>query len=127
MRPRGPQRPGTIGQQPTYGLVKHMEIYKLRLSFDPGSGICLWSENEPARNRFGYPVELDSLEIAQSLTKLAEELIARFDTSLDWSDPAGPSLWSGVEREHFRADAAGLPRSLQECLGSGFEIRDCTR
>jgi hypothetical protein len=103
-----------------------MEIYKLRFSFDPDSGICLWSENELARDRFGYPVELDSLEIAPSVKRLAEELIARFDTSLDWSDPAGPSQWSGVEREHFWADAADLLRSLQECLGAGFEIRDGT-
>ncbi|WP_154668217.1 hypothetical protein [Pseudoduganella violaceinigra] len=104
-----------------------MEIYKLRFSFDPDSGICLWSENELARDRFGYPVELDSLEIAPSVKKRAEELITRFDTSLDWSDPAGPSLWSGLEREHFLADAAGLLRSLQECLGAGFEIQDCSR
>jgi len=77
------------GQQPTYEIVSYMEIYKLRFSFDPRSGICLWSENELARDRFGYPVELDSLEIAPSVKKMAEELIERFDTSLDWSDPAG--------------------------------------
>jgi len=104
-----------------------MKVYKLRFGFDPGSGICLWSDNELARDRFGYPVELSSLGIAPSVKKQAEELIARFDTSLDWRDPAGPSLWSAVEREHFRADAADLLRSLQECLGAGFEIRDCTR
>jgi hypothetical protein len=104
-----------------------MEIYKLRFSFDPGSGIRLWSENDLARDSFGYPVELDGLEITPSVKKRAEEQIARFDTSLDWSDPAGPSLWSGLEREHFLADAAGLLRSLQECLGAGFEIQDCSR
>lgn len=103
-----------------------MEIYKLRFSFEPGSGICLWSENELARDRFGYPIELDSLEITQTVKTVADELIARFDTSLDWNDPTGPSLWSSLEREHFRADAAGLLRSLQECLGAGFEIRNCT-
>lgn len=104
--------PSLNGQQPTYDLARHMEIYKLRFSFDAGSGICLWSENELARDRLGYPVELDSLEVAPSVKKLAEDLIARFDTSLDWNDPAGPSPWSDVEREHFRADAAGLLWSL---------------
>lgn len=107
--------------------MRPIEVYKLRFLFGPGSGICLWSENELARDRFGYPVELDSLEIAPSVKKVAEELIMRFDTSLDWNDPAGPSLWASVEHEHFLADAAGLLRSLQECLGPDFEIRDCTR
>jgi len=71
-----------------------MEIYKLRFSFDPGSGICLWSENELARDRFGYPVELDSLEISPSVKKRAEELIARFH------DLIRP--WIGVTRQGLR-------------------------
>jgi hypothetical protein len=104
-----------------------MKTYKLRFSFDPGSGICLWSENGLARDRFGYPVELDSLELSASVKRKAEELIGRFDTSVDWSYPPAPSPWSKMERERFKVEAAGLLHSLQECLGDGFEIRDCTR
>ena len=104
-----------------------METYKLRYFFEPGSGICLWSENELARDRFGYPVELDSLELTSSVKMQAEELIERFDTSIDWSYPPVPSLWSDMECERFQVETAGLLRSLQECLGTGFEIRDCTR
>lgn len=104
-----------------------METYKLRYFFDPASGICLWSENDLARDRFGYPVELGSLGLTWSVKKQAEELIARFDTSIDWSYPSAPSPWSDVERERFQVEAAGLLRSLQYCLGASFEIRDCTR
>ena len=103
-----------------------MENYRLRYFFDPGSGICLWSENEAARGRFGYPVELGDLELTSALKKRAEELMARFDKSTDWADPSGPSPWSDVERARFQADAASLLRSLQQCLGASFEIRDCT-
>jgi hypothetical protein len=104
-----------------------MENYRLRYFFDPGSGICLWSENDLASDRFGYAVELDDLYLTASVRMRAEELIARFDTSIDWTNPAGPSLWSDVERERFHVEAASLLCSLQKCTGAGFEIRDCTR
>jgi hypothetical protein len=77
--------------------------------------------------RFGYAVDLDSLELAPSLKTQAEELIVRFDTSLDWNYPPDPSPWSDMERVQFEADAARLLQSLQECLGTSFEIRDCNR
>jgi len=57
----------------------------------------------------------------------AEELIVRYDTSIDWNYPPGPSPWSDMERERFENDSASLLQSLRECLGSVFEIRDCTR
>jgi hypothetical protein len=104
-----------------------MKTYKLRFFFDPGSGICLWSENDLARDRFGYHVALDSLELTASVKRQAEELIERFETSIDWSYPPAPSPWSEVERERFQVEAVGLLHSVQECLGDAFEIRDCTR
>ncbi|MFS2002023.1 hypothetical protein ACEN9F_00225 [Duganella sp. CT11-25] len=104
-----------------------METFKLRYFFDPGSGICLWSENELAIDKFGYAVELDSLEISSALKSQAEELIVRFDTSIGWNYPSDPSPWSDKERQRFETDSASLLQSLQECLGDVFEIWDCTR
>lgn len=31
--------------------------FALRCFFDPGSGICLWANNDEARERFGYPID----------------------------------------------------------------------
>ena len=104
-----------------------MEKFELRYFFDPGSGICLWSENDVAIERFGYAVELDGLGLNSALKLRAEELIARFNTSIDWTYPPNASPWSAMERERFKMDSARLLRSLQECLGPDFEIRDCTR
>ena len=39
---------------------------KLRLAFDPGSGICLWSTNEAARARYGYPVDHSQLPLTEN-------------------------------------------------------------
>jgi len=104
-----------------------METYKLRYFFDPGSGICLWSENDLARERFGYPVDLDSLALTLSMKAQAAELITRFDSSIDWADASRPSPWSNEKRAQFETDAADFLRVLRECLGTAFEIRDCSR
>ena len=104
-----------------------MEQYRLRYFFDPGSGICLWSDNDMAREKFGYSVELANLPVTSTVKTRAEDLIARFDTSIEWANPSGPSPWSDMERERFQVEAALLLRSLQECLGTQFEICDGTR
>src|SRR5262249_23851793 len=41
--------------------------YRFRYFFDPGSGCCLWSDNEASRERFGYPVDLDRLDLGENL------------------------------------------------------------
>jgi hypothetical protein len=104
-----------------------METYKLRYFFDPGSGICLWSENDVARDRFGYPVDINGLGLTLSLMAQAKELATRFDTSIDWENPSGPSPWSNEKRAQFETDAADFLRALREHVGAAFEIRDCSR
>lgn len=107
--------------------LDQVEQYRLQYFFDPGSGVCLWSDNDLARGKFGYPVDLGDLPVTSTVKTRAEELIARFDTSIEWTNPSGPSPWSDMERELFEVEAAGLLRSFQECLGAEFEICDCTR
>jgi hypothetical protein len=69
-----------------------MAIYELRYFFDYGSGICLWSSNEVANKRFGYPVELEDLGLPSDVENLAIDLLRRFDMSFNWDDPLGPSV-----------------------------------
>lgn len=107
--------------------LDQVKQYRLRYFFDPGSGVCLWSDNDMAREKFGYPVELGDPRVTSTVKTRAEDLIARFDTSIEWTNPSGPSLWSDMEHERFQVEAAGFLRSLQECLGAEFEIRDCIR
>ena len=101
-----------------------MSRYMLRYFFDPGSGICLWSANDDARERFGYPVEIDSLRLSQSLRSSASHLVQWYDTSVDWASPGDPSPWSEEERARFAASANEFLEKLREFLGSDFDIRD---
>jgi hypothetical protein len=101
-----------------------MALYKLRYFFDPGSGVCLWSANEPAKVKFAYPVEIDALKLPASIVRQAEALLARFDTSIDWHHPPGPSPWTDAVLRSFNADAQAFLVCLRYELGTDFDIID---
>lgn len=101
-----------------------MATFELRYFFDYGSGICLWSSNEAATIRFGYPVELNDLNIPSSVRDHAFDLMRRFDMSLDWGDPSGGSVWSDQDRDRFIAESQTLLQQLSEHLGDDFRIED---
>lgn len=99
--------------------------YELRYFFDPGSGICLWSANQEARERFGYPVDHWALDLSENTRRWLSYLIALFDTSIDWSSPSdSDDQWSVEEVARFR-EASGRGLALvREELGSGFVVAD---
>jgi hypothetical protein len=99
---------------------------KLLYLFDPGSGVCLWAADDEARKAFGYPVELKQLPLSPEVLGLGQQLIVRFDTSIDWKYPPNPSLWSSVERESFRVASQQFYKRLVSELGTRFEIADET-
>lgn len=98
-------------------------MYVLRFFFDY-SGTCLWSANDQARERFGYPVELADLPIPYELRVALSEACDRFDTSLDWGNPGGSSTWSEEDAKAFRQMSDELLSRLREALGPSFQIRD---
>ena len=101
-----------------------MSLYLLRYFFDYGSGVCLWSANDAARNKFTYAVDHNSLSLSVNLVKEVNHLITWHDTSIDWDSPAGPSPWSEDERGLFNSTAQRLHISLKNALGPDFDIRD---
>lgn len=99
----------------------------LRYFFDAGSGICLWSGNAEAEARWGYAVDHAALPMGEDTRRFLQALVARFDTSIDWSDPGAPGPWSAEERMRFRAAAAeGLRLLRQELGGQGYVFVDET-
>jgi hypothetical protein len=101
-----------------------MSRYLLRYFFDPGSGVCLWSANDAARNKFSYPVNHNALSLSVNLVKQVNHIISWHDTAIDWESPANPSPWSDDERGVFNAAAQRLYTSLKMALGSDFDICD---
>lgn len=100
----------------------------LRYFFDPGSGVCLWSGNAEAEARWGYAVDHAALPLRDGTRRFLQELVVRFDTSIDWSDPgAAGGRWSAEEWARFRAAAAdGLSLLRRELAGQGYVFVDET-
>lgn len=102
--------------------------YEFRYYFDPGSGVCLWSENDEAKNLHGYPVEHWELPLSENTKRYIQYLIAWFDTSIDWSYPSdSDDYWSAEETANFKeASKKGLSMLKAELTIRGYEIRDET-
>lgn len=101
-----------------------MARYALRYFFDPGSGICLWSGCDAARQRFGYPVAARQLPLPRATRERMAELADWYDQSVDWECPAGPPLWDRAECERFGRAAREFLGALRAQLGPDFDVRD---
>ena len=99
--------------------------YRLRYFFDAGSGVCLWAGDAATEARYGYAVELDALPLSDETRGALGRLIAAFDRSIEWADPAGTDPRGAGETGRF-ADAAreGLALLRRELPSSSFEVVD---
>ena len=98
-------------------------MYKLKFMFDWGSGICLWSTNRAAEEKFGdYPVSTDKLPVSQKLKDKMEYLIKKHDEALNWNDPSGDLLWDKTQIQEFKTAAEKVYRTLCDELGDDYEI-----
>ena len=92
--------------------------------FDWGSGVCLWSSNDEAKEKFGdYPIEdLEKLPVSAELRRELGYLITEHDKALDWDDPGGDLLWNDQQIADFKLRAAQAYERLVRELGNDFEV-----
>lgn len=80
----------------------------------------MWSGNDAARERFGYPVFLEDLSMSDETLQLGKMIVKRLQ-----SDEAIKSLGYEIEPYvRFVEDANDLLVRLREELGEDFEILD---
>ena len=101
-----------------------MPTYKLKYMFDWGSGVCLWSCNKEAKEKYGdYPIEeMEKLPVSAELRKELEFLINEHDKALNWDDPGGDLLWNDQQIADFKQRAAQAYEQLVRELGNDFEV-----
>ena len=97
-------------------------MVRARFLFDAGSGICLWTLDAPTRERFGYPIDHRTIGLSVDLVAAVDELLARYDSSIDWDDPGGPSPWGDEDHAAFERDAAAVLARIRAELGPGWEV-----
>jgi hypothetical protein len=96
--------------------------YRLRFFFDTGSGVCLWSANEAARERYDYPVEPRALPLQEDTVCDMERVIAWYDEWMDWNNAPQPN--SSWDEAAFTEAARRLLDRLQQELGPDYEVVD---
>lgn len=101
-----------------------MPTYKIKYMFDWGSGVCLWSCNKEAKEKFGdYPIEeMEKLPISAELREKLYHLINEHDNALNWDDPGGDLLWNEQQIADFKQRAAQAYEQLVRRLGEEFEV-----
>ncbi|MGE7438761.1 hypothetical protein [Kitasatospora sp. NPDC001175] len=102
--------------------------YHLRFFFECGvPHTPLWPGPSGAPDLdgpYGSPCELDLLPITPDTRIRLEGLCERYQSSLDWDDPGGPSPWSEEQREQFDRQADGALETLRRELGDGWTVED---
>ncbi|MET9118587.1 hypothetical protein ABZX38_30880 [Streptomyces longwoodensis] len=73
---------------------------------------------------YGYPTDLHRLPVGPATRAELVRLCERYQTSVDWSDPAGPSPWTEEEHEVFRREARAAFEALRGELGEDFTVVD---
>ena len=101
-----------------------MPIYLLEFFFDPGSGACLWSGNDAARDRWGCSIEAHLLPLPENTWRFAHHLCSWYDTGIDWTYPPDPSPWEAAERDRFNVAALRFLEMLRVQPGPDFEVID---
>lgn len=109
-------------------MAKVAEPYRLQIVLEAASGVCLWSANPPAQDRFGYAVRPEDLGLSPEAAAAIAALIARYDAATDDAqfDPesiTGPMLFGGeAAAAPFADEIEALRRRLQAELGPAFLI-----
>jgi hypothetical protein len=106
------------------GIIEMAPLYRLHFFFDPGSGICLWSDNDAARERFDYPVALRDLPLPESVRRRGYFVMAWYDTFADWDNSPEPTKWRQREWGAFTDAAQEFLTLLRERLWPDFELVD---
>ena len=95
--------------------------YMIRFWFDYG-GICLWSVNKMACDRYGYAIESDKLPISAELLENLNELEDEYHSYLDWNYPPSPSPWTKELKQDFIDRATDIYNVLCRELGNQYEV-----
>ena len=101
---------------------------RLRFFLDAGSGVCLWAHDDAARKKFGYAVELDDVPLPRDLVADLMHLMADYDATIDWNDPANtgsdgtPTAFGYEADAPFRDRITALLVRVRAALGPQFEI-----
>ena len=90
--------------------------FRARFFFDAGSGCCLWGADDATKEEHDYPIDHHELGLPTALAAALDDLVARWDTVIDWDDPGGPSPWTHADHVSFDATVDAVLTALRPAL-----------
>lgn len=102
--------------------------YQLRFWFEYGVDTPLWPgphDNPDLDSPYGSPCDPERLPITPATRNELTRLADLYQSSLDWDNPGGPSLWSRDQHESFRSEADIALEALCGELGDDWTVEDC--
>ncbi|MGD3108649.1 hypothetical protein [Streptomyces sp. YGL11-2] len=97
--------------------------YHLRFFFEAGvADTPLWPHD--VDSPYGYPCELERLPISPTTRTELTRLCERYQSSIDWEYPPGPSPWTKEQERLFHQQADAALESLRRELGNGWTVDD---
>jgi hypothetical protein len=109
--------------------------YQLRFFFDYNCGGCLWCSNDASYDTFdvgcldselldlnGKVKEEAKIKLPETTRQKVLKLDSLYSESLNWEDPAGPSLWNKKQWDDFYEQARKLHKEVSAALGDEFEL-----
>ena len=114
----------TVGFGVLSGLVLPLAVCvtALRFFFEYGVEVVLWPQD--VQSVLGYPCDTQRLPISEATRAEIDRLSARYQSSLDWDDPMGPSPWPLEQREQFNTQARALLERIRSELPSDWVVED---
>ena len=105
-----------------------MAVYEMKYMYDWGSGCCVWSINDAAREKYDFPVFAEQLPISDDLKTTLDYLISKHDEALDWDCPQNDLLWDEEQINLFIKEAISAYERLCVELGDEYRVElweDC--
>lgn len=96
-------------------------VYELKYWFEWWSGE-IWGANDEAREKYGYPVDLDDLPLPAELKERILGLSDEHGDSLDPDYPPDPTPWTAEHIRDFEHRAKVAYEQIKAELGETFEI-----
>src|SRR5689334_4382786 len=95
-----------------------------RFFFDAGSGTLLWTVDPEDQEIWGYAVDLTELPVSPDLRTELIDLVAAYDSSLNWEYPPDPGPWREGRCQRFNEAVRAALGRLRAELGPAWQIRD---
>ncbi|WP_445402517.1 hypothetical protein ACSMX9_13205 [Streptomyces sp. LE64] len=102
--------------------------HQLRFFFSYGVDTPLWPDGADGRadldSPHGYPCDPAVLPVTEATAHALTHLADRYQSSLDWDDPGGPSPWTTDRWRSFQQESDAALHALRTDLGAGWTVTD---